>query len=461
MRVLPILILLTIGFAAKAQNKPVNTSAASNANESILSTYGDVQVSENFYDPNCQVRSGQNVQVINTTIVGNTAACLDVTATESIEINDFFDSESGSYFDAKIVGSINNPTDPTPTDPTPTDPTPTDPTPTDPTPTDPTPTDPTPIDPTPPVVVVPDEQKQCEDFSNHGPANPHIYGLTRANMYVGDAVSFYTPEYKVEGMTDWKLASTVPLNIPGTEKKYHYFGEVSDGVPRNIWLRTKAGCPEFRDIRNTVIKPNTIEDWTSRLPQNLPNYMNLVPQDFYLMANSEMEDRLVNDEIGVYGLYTDRLVSGLAAKVNGFYWMQFNPMHPLAPLFRVRDATNMMETPGFPSTKDFVLDLSTDNFVTGARYNVYRNYQGGHWTAVTTFTRHDGKVTVSAQGVSWEVDQILVNVATGQEFRNISKFGNVFDLGYLGDGTYEFKVKTYTGVLLPHHIVVKVRKPSI
>lgn len=449
MRVLPIIIFLMICVSAKAQNKSVNASAASNASESILNTSVDTQVSEVFYDANCQERTGQNVKVINTTVVGSTAACLDVKATESIDINDFFDSESGSYFDAKIVSEI-NPTEPTDPVVSPPDPV----------------TPPDPVPPVDPVVVippttVPDAEKQCEDFSNHGPANPHIYGLAFADAFVGDAISTYQPEFKIEGLTDWALTSSVPLNIPGVNKLYNYFEVPNDGGTHNIWLRTKAGCSEFRDIRNTTVKYSTIEEWTNRMPQNLPNYMSLIPQDFYLMANSEMEDRAVNDDIGVYGLYTDRNVPGLAAKVNGFYWMQFNPMHPLAPLFRVRDATNMMETPGFPTTKDFVLDLSTDNFATGARYTVYRNYQGGHWTAVSTFTRHDGKVTVSAQGVSWEVDQILVNVATGQEFRNISKFGNVFDLGYLGDGTYMFNVKTYNGQTLPHRIVVKVKKPSI
>ena len=107
------------------------------------------------------------------------------------------------------------------------------------------------------------------------------------------------------------------------------------------------------------------------------------------------------------------------------------------------------------------MDISDDSFTSAARYNVHRNYQGGHWSTVTTLTRHDGQVTVSVQGIAWDINQKLVNTSTGQTFTNINQFGNVFDLGFLADGNYNFAVQTYHGVTINHNVRVNVRRPAI
>jgi hypothetical protein len=76
-------------------------------------------------------------------------------------------------------------------------------------------------------------------------------------------------------------------------------------------------------------------------------------------------------------------------------------------------------------------------------------------------TRHDRRVTVTVQGIHWDMDQRLVNVNTGQVYNNIPEFGNVFVLGAMNDGTYHFRIETYTGVVINDRVIVKVKQPLL
>ena len=427
MRVLiKILILVILGFSGMAQSSVTKPKAQQN-NLRIVTEAHLKQVSKEVVSADCETITGDEINVVNTIVKGSTGGCLEITATEFIDLNDFFDSENGSTFDARI-GTSGTPPDPVP-DP----------------------------DPVPVPDPVPDPEKQCEDFSNHGPTNPHLYAQKYNNAFVGDLISKYTPEYKIDGLTDWKLMTTAGAFQPGSDLNYHFYSEPSDGQGRVTILRTKSGCPEYRDIRSQMVYDNTLEDWTN-LPTNLPT-INPVAKDYYIMVNSELEGRSAYEEIPVYNLFADRVVNNLTARINGHDYIGFNLY--TYPIFKVRQNNNMMDTRAIFVQKDFVMDISDDSFTSAARYNVHRNYQGGHWSTVTTLTRHDGQVTVSVQGIAWDINQKLVNTSTGQTFTNINQFGNVFDLGFLADGNYNFAVQTYHGVTINHNVRVNVRRPAI
>ncbi|AWV98136.1 hypothetical protein [Arcticibacterium luteifluviistationis] len=426
MRVFTSIILLTaLSFQGKAQSTSTDAKAQNNEAQNNEIVNQQIQISKTVDDPNCQTDYGNEVNVVNTVIKGASEGCLEIKATDYIDLGEFFDSEYGSTFDAQIVSEIPG------TDP---------------------------VDPgTDPVDPTPDTEKQCEDFSNHGPSNPHLYAQSSSNSFVGDLVAKYTPEYKIEGLTDWKLLTTAGSVIPGSDKKYHYYKEPFDGWERNTLLRTKAGCPEYRDVRSQKVYTNTLEEWHG-LPTSMPS-INPSIKDYYIMVNSELEGRPLWNDIPVYNLYADRDIPNLNVRVN---WNDFYSFEKYTyPLFQVRPNRDMMITTSFNVKKDFIIDVSDDGYQTASRYTVYRNYQGGHWSTATTLTRHDGRVTVSVQGINWDTDQLLVNVSTGQTYYNIQQFGNVFDLGYLPDGDYQFAVKTYHGHTINDRVIVKVKRPSI
>lgn len=428
---------------AKAQIKTNDAVAESQAENSVSAVENEIIISNYFSNTNCETKGSESVKLENT-IVSGAGACLEIVATEAIDLESFFDSEVGSTFDARIIEEL---PEPPPTTVPPTDPV--------------TPTDPDPVTPDPPTVpTVPDENKVCENFQNHGPANPHLYAQASSNSFVGDMIAKYTPEYKIEGLTDWMLMNNAGAVQPGSEMNYCYFKYPSDGQPHNIWLRTKAGCQEYPDIRNTQVYTNTLEEFQT-LHTNLPA-INPRVIDTYFMANSELEGRQAWEEIPMYNFYTDRVVDNLKIRMVTDVGMVYEEFHLYTyPMFPVRANINKMESPALFPKKDFIIDMSTDDFRTAARYTVYRNYQGGHWSTVTTMTRHDGHVTLTAQGINWDTDQTVINLATGQSYSNIPGFGNVFDLGFLADGDYVFAVKTYHGVTMNDHLVIKVKRPPL
>ena len=466
MRVSKIILFFLSSTMAIAQTTKQGTFATANETQEVNTT--TLQVSEFYGGFDCTTKEANIINVINAAIDGVRHTCLELNATDVIDINDYFEAEYGSEFDATIVSELTGGTGTGGGDTgggtgggdtgggtgggdtgggtgggdtgggTGT-------------------TDPGGsggyLDPTP------DSEKVCEDLTNHGPANPHLYSHASSNTFTGDLMAKYAPEYMVEGLTGWKKMYTAGLVASNTDLKYFFFHEPSDGAERNIILRTKAGCPEFRDVRNQRVNTNTLEDWYG-LPATMPALANPTPIDVNFMINSELENRGLWENIAVYNLFADRYIGNMAMKVNGYSYAPFREY--TYPMFLVRGNHTIMDTPALLDTyKDFYIDVSTDNFNSAARYTVYRNYQGGHWSVVTTATRHDGRVTVTAQGISWEMDQQLVNLNTGQVYPNVSTFGNVFDLGFLGDGDYVFALRTYNGVTINNRILVRVKRPPL
>jgi hypothetical protein len=175
-----------------------------------------------------------------------------------------------------------------------------------------------------------------------------------------------------------------------------------------------------------------------------------------------LSGRNINDVALVYDIVSDKISDGLNARVmykNGEN--RFLAFKPYQPIYLDRNVSQKMKTSGFDITKDFVLDISTDYFQTASRYNVHRYQQGGHWSVVTTLTRHDGKVGTSIQGLNRDVDQLLVNNQTGQSFYCNVEYGNVFDLGFLPDGDYQFSLKTYNGITINDRISIRVKRPAV
>jgi hypothetical protein len=437
--------LLIIGLNANAQSTQALPKEQSLGLENNEVNNASVVISRNFEDPNCYLEENNEIVVNNTVVKGNTAACVELKATDYIDIVGFFDSELGSTFDASIVGN-STPVTPPPVDPPVVDP-------------------PVVVPPVvvPPVVVPPvvtPEIKECENLANHGPANPHLYSHSHNSQLVGNLVAKYTPEYKIEGKTDWKLMQPTGPMIPGSPFNLYYYAEGSDATERVTILRTKEGCPEYRDIRSQSAQYDMLEPWVT-LRSNLPA-INPVPNEFLFWVNSEMGGKKLNDIIKVYEVVADKVYPGMHArfmtKNSEDRILAFNEYQPF---YDHRVVNRKMHTADFDVDKDFIMDVSVDYFQTVSRYNIHRYQQGGHWSVVTTLTRHDGKVSTSVQGIDYDVDQILVNNATGQSYYCNVEFGNTFDLGFLPDGVHQFSLKTYHGVTINNRILVSVKRPSL
>lgn len=385
----------------------------------------------------CTKMSAKSFDAKSVAVRGYTKACLELFAKDFVDLTGDFHSEYGSTFDAQIVDIL--PSDHNPGGDTGTPPG-----------TNPDP-DPQP-DPEPDTEP---NNAACEDLSNHGPANPHLFAVTSNNTIAGDLLALSTPEYRIEGLTGWKKMSKMGKVVPYGELNHYIFSEITDSSPRKVWLRTKPGCYEYGDVRTQQPIFNTLEQW-STLPFRLQD---LRPTDLGVnfFVNSELEHKSDINGIAVYNIWGDSWIGGFQARINGSRIINFNKYE--FPLFRERNNQNLMSADYFNTSKDFILDVSKDGFVTGERYTVYRNYQGGHWTTVTTLTRHDGRVTVNCQGINWETNQKLVSNSNGKTFWTKGHFGNLFELGYLSDGDYSFQLQTKEGFVVNPNVVIKVKRP--
>jgi len=419
-----LLIFLAFGFKAKAQSTQALPKEQSLGMENNVVNNSAIVISRNFEDPNCYMEESNEIVVNNTVVKGASAACLELKANDFIDIVGFFDSELGSTFEASIIG-ITPPVEPPVTPPV-----------------------------TPPTI------KECENLANHGPANPHLYAHSHNSQLVGNLVAKYTPEYKIDGLTEWKLMQPTGLIKPGSILNFYFYAEGSDATNRVTTLRTKEGCPEYRDIRPQNAQNDMLEPWVA-LKANLPK-INPVANDFLFLVNSEMGGKKLDDIIKVYEVVSDKIFLGMHArfmtKNNEDRILAFNEFQPT---YDYRTVSRKMNTTYFDVDKDFIMDVTTDYFQTASRYNVHRYQQGGHWSVVTTLTRHDGKVSTSVQGINYDVDQILVNNFTGQTYYCNVEFGNTFDLGFLPEGVHQYSLKTYHGVTINNRILVNVKRPSL
>lgn len=437
-----VIILTGFHLNSLAQTKVVSTPQDTKSNSVNTFERFEIELFEDIKLEDCAILSASRITSKSVKVRGLEKACLELYAKEFIDIIGEFDAEYGSVFDSKIVANLPaeyNP-NPPPEQPSPT-----------PTPT-PTPS-PTP-DPTP---TPSNGDEPCENLANHGLASPHLYAVTSMMSLVGDVTTKSAPEYKIEGLTDWKKM-TKHDQIGNTGVFHCTFVEPTDNNDRYVWLRTRQGCPEYKDVRTQ--KPGkTLEDWSTNISaMKLPVMQENNSGNFNVWVNSILENRELNWPILTFGVIIDQELSGYRLRVNGANQYGFNSQD--SP-FHYRQRGRRLESINFDSPKDYVIDISNDGFQSGRRYTVYRNALGGHWTVVSTLTRSDGRVTVSAQALTYESNQILRNKATGQEYRNTDYYGHVFDLGNMADGDYEFELKASDGRTIINRVIVKVKRPPI
>lgn len=186
----------------------------------------------------------------------------------------------------------------------------------------------------------------------------------------------------------------------GSSKKYFRYTVPSTGIPTNCHLRTSAECPEYPDIRTQLPDPDRREA-LGPLPQLAPVSMGTMPDiPFFLSTEMDFGGNTVW-EVGT----PNGPVPGLTFRVDGGPWKEFAPAQ--FGFFFVKPQFHYSSTGGFVPNKDFVLDTSNNGGSNIQRFTVYRYFQGGHYSAISTMTRQDGRVFVTAELASAEVQQML------------------------------------------------------
>ncbi len=305
---------------------------------------------------------------------------------------------------------------------------------------------------------------ECENLANHHrdwqtKSEQHFYADGRLNFYVGTLTANVRPEYKVEGLTDWKPMKYLgQVNRSDGGGKFAWiYTEPSDGTPRLTYARTRKGCTEYPDNRTQVPKTNFSTDWSDIA--SVPALENrnddlIIP----IVESSDLEDATNRNHVSAtYGTFLlhgpDVTIQSLNVTGNGSDIRDTNNYVP----FKQDDVVLGTASTGFYlSTKDYILDVSTKKG--NQRFIVHRNHQGGHFSVVTTITRHDGNVFVQPRHVTNFLPQKLVD-ENGKEFVSDSRWGRSFHLGELPDGEYRFKLYSQENVLIDPNIIVKVRKP--
>lgn len=295
----------------------------------------------------------------------------------------------------------------------------------------------------------------CENLENHGPSNPHPYVRSTDNAFTGDLVAECNPEFKLTpSMSTFEKMTYVCDVWPGnSSKKYYRYNKPASGTPNTVIFRSSSSCTEYTDVRSQVPDANRREALGS-LPTLPPVTVGTMP-DIIFFTSSDLE----NGSNDFYELGTaNGVFSGLSYRINGGgAWTAFTTQ--TFPWFRARPGFLYSQATGFSVPKDFILDVTNNGGSHIQRFAVYRNFQGGHYNVVCTMTRQDGRVFVTAQLASAEVEQTLTNNANGEVFPSNDTYGMCFDLGYLTDGDYYFTLKTYNGYVIDTNIHVKVVRP--
>lgn len=348
------------------------------------------------YSSNCVSKTGSTAEVKATI---QNQGCLEVKAEEYIDITDSFDAQPGSTFDAQI-GTVPNPE--------------------------------------PPIVT----PYPCEDFTNHGKAGPHLYANTRQNELVGHVFAINQPEYNAYGV--WKKMSRVTSEYGSNRSLWAYREPFQYST--NVHLRTREGCTDYPDVRNTQTQAYLGED--ANLPNVLPiqNYFNINSP----FACSSNIDNKGNGNQNCYSILLKGYFNTLQYRFNGGSWKSEISLVNQDSNGRLFQGTVI---PFFNTSKDFVLDLTLDGGNTIDRYNVCRNTAGGHFAVTNVFTRvQDGTV--------------IVNIQQGDHFTPLSLgdydsymgFGNCFNIGYRADGKYTFPLRSKeTGFVLDDNIVIQAK----
>lgn len=298
----------------------------------------------------------------------------------------------------------------------------------------------------------------CEDFRNHGAGSPHLYSSAYSGMLVGEVLAACRPTYWVEGL----MAAPAPMmevgRVEGTDKKLYRYEHRDDGSQRNTHIRSPGeGCMDYPDIRTQHVPGmhETLTEW-SELPA-LPALPVDGGLDIPLVFSTELEG-MNPGSAAVWSVMTTPQVPGLVGRTNGGDWQ--GAMQQTWGYFFHRPTFEVSELPYSAPPKDFILDISRDGGASGQRFIVYRTTQGGHYSAITTATRQDGRVFVTAQLANAEVQQRLIHSQTGQVYPSHPIYGMTFDLGQLPEGDHLFSLWTSDDTLIDAHVTVKVRRPQ-
>lgn len=297
--------------------------------------------------------------------------------------------------------------------------------------------------------------QQCESFSNHGTVNPHNYCRSTDNVFVGDCVAEFTPQYRLDPIMQTYQDMTCICDVwpEGSSKRYFRYTVPVTGVPTNCHLRSSADCQEYPDIRTQYPDPERRETM-GRIPDLSPVIMGSMPDiTFFLSTEMDFGSNTIW-EVGT----PDGPVNGLTFRVDGGDWKGFVPAQ--FGFFFVKPQFHYSSTGTFVPNKDFILDISHDGGTSIQRFTVYRYFQGGHYSAISTMTRQDGRVFVTAELASAEVQQVLYDKNGPGIYPSNSVYGMCFDLGYQEDGDYFYTLKSYNGVVLDDYVHVKVLRTA-
>jgi hypothetical protein len=300
------------------------------------------------------------------------------------------------------------------------------------------------------------QRNKCEDFQNHGPSNPHLTANTYTKMFEGDLISEFAPEYRIFGYTGWLKMKTICQLAEGSKLYVHRYEYPANQNAYYTVLRSAANCQEYTDVRPIRYYADTLRNWI-QLP-NLRAITNVDDSLIIMGVNSDLHGVDTSTNAVVYSVFTKQFYPSLRFRINGGAIRLFDLAG--STLYRYKPSFIRNETPNLNIPKDFIIDVSRDNFQTAQRFNVYRTYLGGHYNTISTMTRHDNHVFVTAQVITRELDQILVDKSTGKLYYSDPKYGSLFDLGVLPNGSYQFELRTYNNLPISEDIYVEVKRPN-
>lgn len=305
---------------------------------------------------------------------------------------------------------------------------------------------------------------ECENLANHHrdgqtKSEQHFYADGRLNMYVGTLTANVRPEYKVDGLTGWKpmrYLGKVTRGDGGGNYAWIYT-EPADGVERLTYSRTKENCTEYPDNRNQVPRNNFNVDWSDLAsPSKQENQIDdlIIP----VVDSSDLET--ANSKNFVSATYGTLILHPEDISITGLNVFgqdaDIRDTNNFVPFKQDNQVVGTASTGFFISPKDYILDISTKKG--NQRFTVHRNHQGGHFSVVTTLTRHDGYVFVEPRHVTNFLPQKLVD-EKGKEYFSDPRWGRAINLGVFSDGEYKFKLYSQENVLIDPNIIVKVRRP--
>lgn len=292
----------------------------------------------------------------------------------------------------------------------------------------------------------------CEDFSNHGPAGPHLYYDAVRGVLTGDVIASCAPLFWVEGLTQSYERMDYIGSIPGASQKVYRYTVAADTTGRNVHLKSAGdGCQDYPDVRLQPLDPRVRDAWGT-LPQ-LPAVTPSTEEIPFFFA-SELENS--EGDAFVWGIFTLQPWENMQYRVDGGSWTSFKaPEQWGVPT--VGMSFTHVSTETIKPLKDFIFDITRDGGTTVQRFTVFRTSKGGHYSTLSTATRQDGRVWLTAQLSYPESPQYLVHEQTGKIYPSHAPYHYLFDLGFLPEGEHRFSLWSGEDVFIDDQVLVKVK----